>query len=87
MPSPGYEREGEDARNTEKQQARTEPGQGMPSAVSHRKPIAYDRHDGGVGQRQTPVPSASILNRGHHVPLACGSKSGSGLLGISKSVL
>ena len=70
MPTPRDEREGEDARNTEKQQARTEPGQGMASAVSLRKPIARDRQDGGTGQRQAPVPSAYVLNRGGHASLA-----------------
>ncbi len=74
MPTPRDEREGEGARNTEEQQARTEPGQGMTSAVRMRKPIARDWQDGGTCQRQSPVPSASIVKRGHHVPLARGLK-------------
>ena len=74
MLTPRHEREGEDARNTERQQARTEPRQGMASAVRLRKPIARDRQDGGTGQRQAPVPSASIVNRGHRVSLAPGLK-------------
>ena len=74
MPTPGNEREREDGRNAEKQQARTEPAQGMASAVSPFQPIARDGQDGGTGQRQATLPSASNLSRGHHVLLARGLK-------------
>jgi hypothetical protein len=74
MPTPGNEREREDGRNAEKQQARTEPAQGMASAVSPFEPIARDGQDGGTGQRQATLPSASNLSRGQHDLVARGLK-------------
>lgn len=54
MPAQGDQREGEDSWNAEEQEARTEPAQGVTSAVSRGKPMTSDRQDGMYASDKPP---------------------------------
>ncbi len=63
---PGEDRKEEGCRDTEVQQARTEPGQRVSSAKNQIAPIPYSRYNEDADKCRNPLTCISPFDRGHY---------------------